>query len=57
MIRVCQAVASFPSEQPTVSIFIGSGVLLGCQCAGTTRLAGSCRPGRIRISPTSRVKS
>ena len=51
MIRVCQAVASCPSEQPTVSISIGSGALSGCQCGGTTRLAGSCRPGRITDQP------
>ena len=51
---VCQAVASRPSEQPTVTTFMRD-----CRShdAGTTRDAGNWRPGRIRISPTSSVKS
>ena len=54
MIIVFQAVASRPSEQPTVIIAIRS---IGIHVAGTTRDAGSRRPGLIRIRPTSRSKS
>ena len=45
---MCQAVASWPSEQPTVSIFIRD---RGSQWAGTTRAEGRRRPGRTRIRP------
>ena len=51
---VSQVVASCPSEQPTVIIGIR---FSGRHEAGTTRDAGSRRPGRMRIRPTSRSKS
>ena len=53
-IAVVQAVASWPSGQPTAVIRIFA---FGCHEAGTTREAGRRRPGRMRIKPTSRPKS
>ena len=53
-IVVRQALASWPSEQPTVTM---GNPGFGVQRGGTTLAYASLRPGRMRIRPTSRSKS